>query len=64
MREYKLYRVTIKPKHEGGDVFSFRFVAENPKDAMTKCMALPDFDYMYDESAGDSIIVEFDGIVY
>ena len=66
MTEHKLFHIFIQPKDEQDldyPTFDFRFVAENPIEALTKMMAIPDIDYMYDE-ANYKIVIEYDGVVY
>ena len=67
MRELKLFNIRIEPKDkkelEDGEVCNFKIVAETPIKALTKMMALPDIDYMYDPR-NDEIIISNEGVVY
>lgn len=66
MTEHKLFRIFIQPKDEQDlnyPTFDFRFVAENPIEALTKMMAVPDFNDMYDPW-NTKIVIEYDGVVY
>lgn len=68
MTEHKLFHIFIRPKDEpkfgvSAEVFDFRFVAETPVEALTKLMAIPDIDYMYDKDNYE-IVIQYDGVVY
>lgn len=72
MREHKLFHIYIQPKDDEKEMldrvseveaFDFRIVAETPLDALTKMMALPDIDNMYDPW-DTKIVIEYDGVVY
>lgn len=65
MKEHKLYHIYIKPKdgNPNIDVYDFRIVAEDPVEALTKMMGIPDIDYMYCEDS-DEIIIQYEGNVY
>jgi len=65
MKERKLYHLYIKPKSDNPniDVYDFRIVAEDPLEALTKMMDIPDICYMYSEES-DDIIIQYEGVVY
>lgn len=65
MKEHKLYHLYIKPKsgNPNIDVYDFRIVAEDPIEALTKMMDIPDITYMYSEET-DEIIIQYEGVVY
>ncbi len=65
MKERKLYHLYIKPKSDNQniDVYDFRIVAEDPLEALTKMMDIPDICYMYSEES-DDIIIQYEGVVY
>lgn len=65
MKEHKLFHLYIKPKdgNPNIDVYDFRIVAEDPIEALTKMMDIPDITYMYSEET-DEIIIQYEGVVY
>lgn len=65
MKEHKLFHLYIKPKsgNPNVDVYDFRIVAEDPIEALTKMMNIPDISYMYSET-DDEIDIQYEGVVY
>lgn len=65
MKEHKLFHIYIKPKsgNPNSEVYDFRIVAEDPVEALTKMMDIPDIDYMYSEIE-DEISIQYEGNVY
>lgn len=65
MKEHKLFHIHIKPKdgNPNIDVYDFRIVAEDPIEALTKMMDIPDITYMYSEHT-DEIVIQYEGVVY
>ena len=65
MKEHKLFHIHIRPKsgNPSIDVYDFRIVAENPIEALTKMMNIPDINYMYFET-DDEIIIRYEGNIY
>ena len=65
MKEHKLYHLYIKPKdgNPNIDVYDFRIVADDPVEALTKMMNLPDIGYMYHEDVAE-ITIQYEGVVY
>ncbi len=65
MKEQKLFHLYIKPKdgNPNIDAYDFRIVADDPVEALTKMMNIPDIDYMYSENV-DDITIQYEGVVY
>lgn len=65
MNDHKLFHLYIKPKdgNPNVSVYDFRIVADDPVEALTKMMSLPDIDYMYSDDA-DEITIQYEGVVY
>lgn len=65
MKEQKLFHIFIKPKDGKPNVddYDFRIVADDPVEALTKMMSIPDISYMYSEET-DEIIIQYEGVVY
>lgn len=65
MKEQKLFHIFIKPKdgNPNIDVYDFRIVADDPVEALTKMMSIPDTDYMYRVDS-DEIVIQYEGVVY